>query len=76
MGEDERRVKGFAEDLSMAFPVFVDEATSVGAQYRVRGAPTTYFIDASGVIRQRHVGALSSRGLVEILSGRSAFPNS
>jgi len=75
MGEDERRVGAFVEDLDISFPVFVDEDTVIGAQYRVRGAPTTYFIDGDGIIRQRYVGALSAGALVDIMSGRDAYPN-
>jgi len=75
MGESAQRVAGFAEDLGLTFPVLVDESTTVGALYRVRGAPTTYFIDREGVIRQRYVGPLTPAVLGAILSGADAYPN-
>lgn len=75
MGEEARRVAGFAEDLGLTFPTLVDEKTDVGTLYRVRGAPTTYFIDREGVIRQRYVGPLSTEALETILSGSDAYPN-
>jgi len=60
MGEERRRVEGFAEDMVATFPVFGDEETRVGSLYRVRGAPTTFFIDRDGVVRQRYVGQLTA----------------
>jgi cytochrome c biogenesis protein CcmG/thiol:disulfide interchange protein DsbE len=74
MGERARRVVGFAEDLGLTFPTLVDEDTDVGTLYRVRGAPTTYFIDREGVIRQRYVGPLTPKALGAILSGADAYP--
>ena len=75
MGEERRRVEGFAADLAVTFPVLADEETTVGTLYRVRGAPTTYFIDREGVIRQRCVGPLTSGMLAAILRGERAYPN-
>jgi len=75
MGEEKRRVEGFAADLAVTFPVLADEETTVGTLYRVRGAPTTYFIDRDGVVRQRYVGPLTSDMLAAILRGERAYPN-
>ncbi|MDH7486022.1 MAG: TlpA disulfide reductase family protein [Anaerolineae bacterium] len=75
MGEEKRRVENFAADLALTFPVLTDEEITAGTLYRVRGAPTTYFIDRDGVIRQRYVGPLSAEMLASILSGKRAFPN-
>ena len=75
LGEEQRRVEGFAEDMAVTFPVFSDEATSVGTLYRVRGVPTTYFVDRDGVLRQRFVGELTSGMLGAILRGERAYPN-
>ena len=52
----------------------VGEKMDVAKLYRVRGAPTTYFIDRDGVIRQRHVGPLTTDMLASILSGERAYP--
>jgi len=76
MGEERRRVEGFVEDMVATFPVFGDEETRVGSLYRVRGAPTTYFIDRDGVVRQRYVGQLTAGILGSILRGEMAYPNS
>jgi thiol-disulfide isomerase/thioredoxin len=76
LGEERRRVEGFAEDMLATFPVFGDEETRVGTLYRVRGVPTTYFIDRDGVVRQRYVGELTAGILGSILRGEMAYPNS
>jgi thiol-disulfide isomerase/thioredoxin len=75
MGEEGNRVEGFAEDMAVAFPVFADEQTSVGTLYRIRGAPTTYFVDRDGIVRQRYVGQLTTGMLGSILRGERAYPN-
>lgn len=73
--EEPERVAAFVEDLGLAFPVLLDEKAAVGTLYRVRGAPTTYFIDRDGVIRQRYVGPLTADVLATILSGEKAYPS-
>ena len=73
--EEKRRVAAFVEDLGLLVPVLLDEKADVGTLYRVRGAPTTYFIDRDGVIRQRHVGPLTTDMLASILSGERAYPH-
>ena len=69
LGEEPERVAAFVADLGLSFPVLLDEKASVGTLYRVRAAPTTYFIDRDGLIRQRYVGPLTADVLVSILSG-------
>ncbi len=39
----------------------VDAAGTLGLDLGVYGAPETYFVDASGVIRYRHVGVIDER---------------
>ncbi|MEM9315922.1 MAG: DsbE family thiol:disulfide interchange protein [Pseudomonadota bacterium] len=39
----------------------VDAAGSLGLDLGVYGAPETYFIDAEGVVRYRHVGVIDER---------------
>jgi cytochrome c biogenesis protein CcmG, thiol:disulfide interchange protein DsbE len=65
-------VRGFVEELKIPVDsVLLDEAGDVGRLYRVRGMPTTFFIDRDGVIRAAHLGAIDrsmlDRGLAKIL---------
>ncbi|HZW02714.1 MAG TPA: TlpA disulfide reductase family protein [Anaerolineaceae bacterium] len=52
-------VEPFTADLSITFPVLLDEGGDVIRQYYVRSFPTTYFVDAEGVLRAQHIGQLS-----------------
>ncbi|MDM8528814.1 redoxin domain-containing protein [Anaerolineales bacterium HSG24] len=57
--EDQATVSGFAQQLGLTFPIVLDSSGSVSnLDYRVLGLPTTVFLDANGVIVQRHVGPL------------------
>jgi cytochrome c biogenesis protein CcmG/thiol:disulfide interchange protein DsbE len=39
----------------------VDRSGSLGLDLGVYGAPETYFVDASGTVRYRHVGVIDER---------------
>lgn len=51
-------VRPYAEDFGMEFPILIDRDGEVGDRYRLLGLPTTYFIDADGVIRSVFLGPL------------------
>jgi peroxiredoxin len=50
MQEGRDLITPFAEDRGIDFPVLIDRDGDVGDQYRLLGLPTTYFIDANGVV--------------------------
>jgi peroxiredoxin len=50
------RVKAFMADLTLTFPALLDPQMEVVRAYRLRGLPTTYLIDRTGVIRAIVVG--------------------
>lgn len=50
MQEGRDLITPFAEDFGMNFPILIDRDGDVADQYRLIGLPTTYFIDANGVI--------------------------
>ena len=58
-------VQQFVADLNISFPILIDEDSLVAEQYLVRGFPTTFFVDANGVLRAQHIGGMDE----EILSG-------
>ncbi|HUE75811.1 MAG TPA: TlpA disulfide reductase family protein [Chloroflexota bacterium] len=64
-------VRSFVEDLGIPEEsVLLDDSGDVGRLYRVRGMPTTFFIDRDGVIQAAHLGAIDrsllDRGLAKI----------
>lgn len=67
-------VRRFATELQLPFPVLLDRKGKVRRTYRLRGVPTSVFIDTLGVVRFVQIGQLTAeklqRGLFEILPVR------
>jgi len=65
----------FIADFSLSFPNARDAAGKVSVDYGVYGVPETFFIDRKGLIRAKHVGALTDeafRAEVDRLLGEPA----
>ncbi|HRN50513.1 MAG TPA: TlpA disulfide reductase family protein [Anaerolineales bacterium] len=58
--ESRQQVQGFLDEIGVDLPVLLDSDGSVQELYRVRGYPSTFFIDAQGIIRFFHIGELSA----------------
>ena len=54
-------IKPFADDFGIDYPVLIDRDGEVGDQYHLLGLPTTYFIDANGVIVSIFRGPLEDK---------------
>ena len=61
-------VRKFAEDFSAEYPIVIDKDSSVIGRYRLFGLPSTWFIDADGILRAQHIGLLTE----EILAAKLA----
>jgi thiol-disulfide isomerase/thioredoxin len=61
--EDPADVGQFLESLKVKLPAAIDETGHVTKAYRVRGLPSTFFLDRGGVIRAVQLGALDDRAL-------------
>jgi cytochrome c biogenesis protein CcmG/thiol:disulfide interchange protein DsbE len=57
--EDHDTVAGFVFQESMTYTVLLDPSHVVVDGYRVNGLPTSFFVDADGVIRDLVIGPLS-----------------
>lgn len=57
--ETEQKVRTFVEESDLRLVVLLDPGAKITELYRVRGFPTTIFIDEKGVIRYQHLGALN-----------------
>ena len=64
-GESQEVVASFLDDLGVTFLVPLDSDWVVGDRYNVTGMPTTFFVDADGVIRHLWVGEMNSVILAE-----------
>jgi peroxiredoxin len=61
--ESAEHVAEFRDELDVTFPLLLDPGGDVQQLYRIRGYPTTFFVDAEGVIRAQHIGILGEARL-------------
>jgi len=55
-GQDKPAVAAFIKKLGVTYPVLLDEQSAIAKRYGVMGLPTTYFVDAKGVVRGKVIG--------------------
>lgn len=63
MGESVETVRAWLVDNPTSLSIALDPDQTTVHRYRVRGAPSTFFVDREGIIRQIVYGALPSDGL-------------
>jgi cytochrome c biogenesis protein CcmG/thiol:disulfide interchange protein DsbE len=66
--EDRSVVEPFVDELGLSFPILLDSEAEVSRSYRVRGLPTSYFLDQNGVIIGRELGAIDKAWIVNYLA--------
>lgn len=59
VGESPERVRQFAAELQVGFPLLLDPDGQVYPAYGVMGLPTSYLVDAEGLIRDVHLGVVT-----------------
>jgi len=57
MGEDEDTIFIFTADYPADFPVLMDQAGDVIAEWPVKGLPTTYVVAPDGTLAYRAIGS-------------------
>ena len=65
--ENQRTVADFAQEFGLHFSIVLDADGEVSERYFVRSYPSSFFIDADGVIRALHLGALNEDQLFTYL---------
>ena len=58
-GDDESAVRPYMKEFGMTFPVLFDSDGSAQNAFRLRGLPSSYFINRHGVIRFTYIGAMT-----------------
>jgi peroxiredoxin len=53
------KVQEFIDDMGITFTIPLDTEDKVNTTYQVISIPTTFFIDTKGIIRQKHIGAMT-----------------
>ncbi len=66
--EDASQAAGLLEVFMAEYPALLDTRGEIAAHYRIPGMPTTYFIDAEGVVRSFGAGLVTEEVLVEHLA--------
>jgi peroxiredoxin len=66
--EERSVVQPFVDDLGLTFPILLDSKGDVARSYRIRGLPTSYFVDQHGVIVGRELGPVDKEWMIEHLA--------
>ena len=65
VGEGHTLVSGFMQYYNYTMPVLMDTNRITTQRYNVGAYPTTFFIDADGIIQDKGIGAFSSKEKLE-----------
>ncbi len=68
IGEDRSTVRNYVTRAGLTFNVALDPTEEVAATYRIAGAPTHYFIDANGILRDSQIGNLGKKTMEKKLA--------
>ena len=66
--ESPDEVRSFVNEFGLTFDVVLDPGAKVQKLYQVRGYPTSYLIDAEGVIQVQHIGLIVESQLDEYIA--------
>lgn len=67
--ESAEQAQGFVDELGLTFPILLDPGGDVNRNtYRVRGYPSSFFVNADGVIEVVHIGIMTEEQLDGYLS--------
>ena len=61
-------VQSYVTSLNVNFPVLLDAGDSISNLYRVRGYPTSFFIDRGGTVAIENVGMMTATQLADNLA--------
>lgn len=74
VGEDPSTVSRFASQHGMKFSILLDSDGFAERLYRLRGYPTTFFIDSEGVIQVIELGSMTKAVLINDLKSIGVVP--
>ena len=57
--EGKEKVRRFAEEKGVTFPILLDTDIKVTTAYKVITIPTSYFVDTKGVIQDKFIGPMT-----------------
>jgi cytochrome c biogenesis protein CcmG, thiol:disulfide interchange protein DsbE len=66
--DSEENVRAFLKREGESYPQLHDQLSSMAVDYGIAGVPETYFLDASGIIRDKHIGPIDPQSLTRQLN--------
>lgn len=73
-GESAEKIQGYFDEIGVSLPALLDQDGAVQELYRVRGYPTSFFVDGEGVVRFYHIGQLSEADIQSYLTQLGVQP--
>lgn len=67
-------VQAYADELQLSFPIVLDGDGAVQELYRVRGYPSSFFVDPDGIVRFFHIGEMSESVMDTYLAEMGVAP--
>lgn len=67
IGETPDQIQAFIEEMELDLTVLLDPTDRVWDSFGLRGLPSTFFVDADGIIRFIHIGVLTESQLAGYL---------
>lgn len=71
--EPKENVVAFAEEFGLTFTILLDPGGEIQNEYRIRGYPTTVFLDENGIVQIVHIGIMSEDQLDDYLQEMGVF---
>jgi peroxiredoxin len=68
LNEPAKDVQDYVKRLGVNFPVLLDAGDAISTMYRVRGYPTSFFVDRRGTVAIEQVGMMSETQLANNLA--------
>jgi peroxiredoxin len=68
LGQTEDDIRAFVEAYQLTFPIALSSDQALYIQFDILQLPTTFIIDPQGIVRYRHIGALTADDLTGYLS--------
>jgi thiol-disulfide isomerase/thioredoxin len=69
VGEETSRVKAYIEENEFSFLAVLDRKGSTARLYRIRGLPTSFFIDQEGIVQGIYIGLMDLTTIRRIVEG-------
>ncbi len=66
-------VRSFVKEYQAKYPILMDENGDVVRAYRLTGVPSSYFVDANGVLRDEYFGPLTGNKIDTKIAALRAY---